>query len=113
MKIAVTAKGNDLDAPMDPRFGRAQAFFIWDSETKTGHVIDNSAGVNAAGGAGVTAAQTMSQAGVTVVITGHAGPKAFSGLQASGIDVYLAQEGTIRQVIEAFEAGTLEKQTSV
>ena len=112
MKIAVTAKGDTPDAPMDPRFGRAQAFFIWDTETKTGEVVDNSAGVNAAGGAGVTAAETMSRHGVQVVITGHAGPKAFGGLQASGIDVYLAQGGTIREVLEAFEAGKLEKQQS-
>ncbi len=110
MKIAVTAKGDSLDAPMDPRFGRAEAFFIWDTDTKTGQTVDNSAGVNAAGGAGVTAAETMSKHGVQVVITGHAGPKAFSGLQASGIEVYLASGGTIGEVIEAFEAGKLQKQ---
>jgi predicted Fe-Mo cluster-binding NifX family protein len=35
MKIALTTSGNDLNAPLDSRFGRAPKFLIYDMETKT------------------------------------------------------------------------------
>ena len=33
MKIAVTSKGNALDSPVDPHFGRAKGFIAADTES--------------------------------------------------------------------------------
>ena len=41
MKIAVTSKGTDLDAQVDPRFGRAQYIMIVDPETLDFEALDN------------------------------------------------------------------------
>jgi predicted Fe-Mo cluster-binding NifX family protein len=35
MKFAVASQGNDLQSPLDPRFGRAKYFIVVDTETGT------------------------------------------------------------------------------
>jgi len=51
-KICVTASAPDLDAEIDPRFGRCAYFLIVDSETMRFEAISNSS-AKAAGGAGI------------------------------------------------------------
>ena len=58
MKIAISSTGPDLDAEVDPRFGRCECFVIVDSETKEFEVLDNQAGMKS-GGAGIQAAQMV------------------------------------------------------
>ncbi|MFW6107417.1 MAG: NifB/NifX family molybdenum-iron cluster-binding protein [bacterium] len=108
MKIAITTSGKDLDAPVDPRFGRAQAFIIYDTETGEWSVVDNAQNLQAAQGAGVQAGTTVANAGVQAVLTGNCGPRAFSVLAAANIKVYTGASGTAREAIEAFTAGRLE-----
>ena len=57
MKIAITTSGDSLDAAVDPRFGRAKAFILYDTETDEWSVLDNAQNLNAAQGAGIQAAQ--------------------------------------------------------
>ena len=71
-KICVTSQGNDLAAPIDPRFCRCAYFNIADSETMQFEAISNSA-INASGGAGIQAAQTVASMGVEAVLTGNVG----------------------------------------
>ena len=52
MKIAVTSKGTDLDAQVDPRFGRAKYILIIDMDDGRLDVLDNADNVNAFKGAG-------------------------------------------------------------
>jgi len=35
MKVAISTTGQTLDAPLDPRFGRARNFLVYDLEQKT------------------------------------------------------------------------------
>ncbi len=56
MKIAVTSRGTDLDAQVDPRFGRAAYIIIVDSDTMEFKALDNKENVNALKGAGIQAA---------------------------------------------------------
>ena len=58
MRIAISSSGSDLDAEVDPRFGRCQCFVIVDSETKEFEVLDNQAAMTS-GGAGIQAAQIV------------------------------------------------------
>ncbi len=108
MKIAITASGDTLDAPVDPRFGRAQAFIIYDTETEEWSPLDNAQNLNAAQGAGIQAAAAVADAGAEAVITGHCGPRAFATLSAADIAVYTGASGTVRDAIDALNAGQLE-----
>jgi hypothetical protein len=51
MIIAVSSQGPDLEALVDPRFGRARYFLVVDCATGQQTVVDNEAGVQAAQGA--------------------------------------------------------------
>jgi len=105
MKIAVTAKGGDLNSEVDPRFGRAAFIIIVDTETMGYEVIDNNANVHAFKGAGIQAATTISERGVEVLLTGYCGPNAFRTLEAAGIKVGSDTTGTVAGAIEILKTG--------
>jgi predicted Fe-Mo cluster-binding NifX family protein len=110
MKVAVSATGKSLDSPIDPRFGRCQYFILIDPETMEFEASENE-GLMASGGAGIQAAQSVVQKGVSAVITGNLGPNAASTLSAAGIKVHLVPGGTVREVTETFKAGKLPEAT--
>ncbi len=107
MKIAVSARGDSLDAAVDPRFGRAAKFVLVDTETEDVTSIDNTQNLNAPQGAGIQSAQAVSHLEPEVVLTGHCGPKAFRTLQAAGIQVAIGASGTVAEAIEQYKAGKL------
>jgi predicted Fe-Mo cluster-binding NifX family protein len=111
MKIAVSAEGSNLEAQVDPRFGRSAYFVVVDSESGEVEAVPN-AGALAGHGAGVQAAQFVVQQGIAVIIAGRIGPNAFEVLDASGIGVYQSQGGTVAETIAAFSAGELSAQNS-
>ena len=84
MKLAVTAKGPELDSEVDPRFGRAMYIIVVDEESLDFEAVDNSANANAFKGAGIQAATMISGKGAEVLLTGYCGPKAFQVLVALG-----------------------------
>ena len=104
MKICVTAQGDNLDAPVDPRFGRCQYFVIVDSETLQYEAIKNP-NIDAMGGAGIQSGQIMAERQVKAVVTGNIGPNAFQTLNAAGISVITGASGNVRQVIEQYKKG--------
>lgn len=108
MKIAVTSQGPDMDAAVDPRFGRAKCFIVVDTETGESAVHDNAQNLNAAQGAGIQAGRNVADLGVEAVVTGHVGPKAFTTLRAAGIRVYAGASGTVAEAVQQFKAGRLE-----
>jgi predicted Fe-Mo cluster-binding NifX family protein len=108
MKICVSATANNLEAQLDPRFGRCLYLVIVDSETIQFEAIPNMA-AGATGGAGIQAAQTIANKGVKVVITGNVGPNAFRALSAAGIEIMTGASGTVREVIEKFKRGELPR----
>jgi len=108
MRIAVSCKGRTLADKVDPRFGRAAAFLLVDTETGATEAIDNSQNLEAAQGAGIQAAQTVSERGAEVVIAGHCGPKAFRTLAAAGIKVIVGVEGTVTEALKEFSEGRLQ-----
>ena len=105
MKIAITSQGKDLDAQVDPRFGRAAYILIIDSVDETIKVLDNSENVNAFKGAGIQAAVMVGDSGAGVLLTGFCGPNAFKTLAASGVKVANDASGTVRNALEAFKKG--------
>lgn len=110
MKIAVTAQGPKLEAPVDPRFGRAKYFVVVDLDTGEFTAADNSMNLNAPQGAGIQAGTNVVKLGVEAVVTGHVGPKAFATLQAGNVAAYTGAGGTVAETVEKFKAGELERQ---
>jgi len=108
MKIAISSMGENLDSQIDPRFGRCQYFILVDPETLAFEAVGNE-GLMASGGAGVQAAQLIAQRGATVLITGNIGPNAETALSASGIKIYLASGGTVKDVIQGYKTGSLRE----
>ncbi|MHA1711627.1 MAG: NifB/NifX family molybdenum-iron cluster-binding protein [Candidatus Freyarchaeota archaeon] len=108
MKICVTATAGELDAQVDPRFGRCPYFVIVDSETMRFEAIPNAA-AGAMGGAGIQAAQIVVNKGINVLITGNVGPNAFQALSAAGIRIVTGAYGTVREVIEKYKRGELRE----
>jgi len=108
MRIAVSSQGNDLDSAVDPRFGRAKFFIIYDTETKEFEAVTNEQNMFAAQGAGIQSAQTVVGQKVEVVVSGNLGPKAYATLSAAGIKAALWSEGTVAQAIALLESGQLK-----
>jgi predicted Fe-Mo cluster-binding NifX family protein len=107
MKVAVTSQGQELNSPVDQRFGRAQCFLVVDTETGDFSVVDNGQNLNAAQGAGIQAGRNVVDLGVAAVVTGHVGPKAFATLNAGGVQVHTGATGTVADAVEQFKAGAL------
>ena len=107
MKIAVTTTGQDLNAQVDSRFGRAQGFIVYDSDSGNWQLIANSVNLNAVQGAGTQTAQMIAESGTQAVLTGHCGPKAYRVLNAAGIKVYAGASGTVAEALDAFKNGKL------
>ena len=112
MKIAITSKGTDLSSEVDPRFGRAQYFIIYDTKSSQYQPLDNSINLNALQGAGIQSAKNIVDMGVEALITGNVGPKAFSTLQSAGIRVFIGAAGTVEDALQQFQSGTLQESTS-
>ncbi|MFC1994529.1 NifB/NifX family molybdenum-iron cluster-binding protein [Chloroflexota bacterium] len=107
MKIAVSATGLDLDAQVDPRFGRCRYFVIVDLETTKFEALENS-GAMGSGGVGVSVAQMIAGKGVESVITGNCGPNAHQALSAAGIKVITGITGNIQDAIGDYKSGNLQ-----
>jgi len=107
MKICVTSQGNNLDSPVDPRFGRCQFFIIVGTDTMEYKTLEN-INITAGGGAGIQSAQLMSQNDVKVVLTGNCGPNAFRVFEDAGIRIIAGVGGIVREAIEKFKSGELQ-----
>jgi predicted Fe-Mo cluster-binding NifX family protein len=111
MKIALSAQGKTLDAMMDSRFGRCACFIIIDPATEEFETLENSAG-EAAGGAGIQAAQLVASKKVQAVISGNFGPKAHQALSAGGIKMFSCHTRTVREALEDYRNKRLEEVSS-
>ncbi len=111
MKIAFTAQGTDWNAKVDPRFGRTRYILLYDEDSGELQVIDNSASVAEAHGAGPKTAALIADYDPDVLITGNGpGGNADPALRAMGIEIFTGAGGmTIRQAYEAYKNNQLRK----
>ena len=111
MKIAVSAVGDTPEHDVDARFGRCACFLFYDEESKAYEAVANDADTQA-GGAGVAAAQLVKAEGAGVVLTGNAGPNAFSALKAAQIKVVVGVNGRVSEAVKKYLAGEYEEAES-
>lgn len=106
MKICITSKGVDLDAEVDPRFGRCAYFLFVDTDSLAFEAVENP-NLDAAGGAGIQSGQLVAGKGVSAVLTGNVGPNAFETLKGAGIDVVTGMSGKARKAVETYKLGKI------
>ncbi|MBN1308133.1 MAG: NifB/NifX family molybdenum-iron cluster-binding protein [Chitinispirillaceae bacterium] len=109
MKIAVSAQEKNPQSHVDPRFGRAKCFMVYDDEEKRWEAIDNQQNLQAAQGAGIQSAANVVNAGCNVLIGGHCGPKAFDVLSKAEVSVYAVEGGTVEAAVDAYRRGVLKR----
>lgn len=107
-KILATSTGADLDAAIDPRFGRSPYFAVFDTGTGALEAIPNPF-LDAAGGAGTQAAQWVLDHGVDILVTGRCGPKAAAALEGSGVRVIEGASGSVREAVDGLQRSLGEK----
>jgi predicted Fe-Mo cluster-binding NifX family protein len=102
----MTSTGKDIEARIDTTFGRAPYFLIIDTDTNATEVIENTAGTQGQG-AGIAAAQLISNKGVDGVLTGYVGPNAFDALKAAGIKLFVgaSSKDRVKEALAKFNKG--------
>ncbi len=109
MKIAISSTGKDLESEVDTRFGRCSYFIIVeieDKKIKSTKAIENIASKQA-GGAGITAAQTVANEKTEAIISTNLGPRAFDVFNQLGINIYQAVPGKVKDTVQKFIEGKL------
>lgn len=107
MKIVISAKGPNLEAQVDPRFGRSSYFLVVNPDSMEYEVLSNGDNVQAEQGAGIQAAALIARQHPGALLTGNCGPKAYHTLLAAGISVFLGVAGSVREAVKEFGAGKL------
>ncbi len=114
MKIAITAASPDLEAEVDPRFGRAACFIIVEEESREWEAFENPAR-DATGGAGVQAARFVADKGADVAVSGAFGPNAYEIMVATEIKMFVFQEAgslKVSEVLSRYREGQLDPVTA-
>jgi len=101
-KICITVQGKDLEAEVDPNFGRASYFLIFDPQSRQWEAVENP-NIKAAQGAGIQTAQLISSYGVGTVLTGSCGPNAQRVLNSSGIKVITGIGGKVKDILAKYK----------
>jgi predicted Fe-Mo cluster-binding NifX family protein len=102
--ISVSAKGKDLDAELDPHFGRAPYFLFVDLSTGAFEAVENTQ-AEAPHGAGIQSAQLVVARRPAALLTGQVGPNAGRVLEAAGVRIIVADRCTVREALEALKQG--------
>ena len=101
MKIAIPVENKTLDSSVNPSFGRAPYFLIYDVNTKESTFIENTAATST-GGAGIKAAQIIVDNKVNAVLSLQLGENAAAVLKDANIKIYKTTDVSIKGNIEAF-----------
>ena len=106
MKLCITSTGKEIEAKIDTTFGRAPYFLIIDTDTNATEVLENTAATQGHG-AGIAAAQLVSDKGVDGLLTGYVGPNAFNALRASDIKLFVgaSSQDTVKDALAKFNKG--------
>lgn len=108
--IAISANGRDLDACVEPRFGRARFFLLVDPATQEWELVDNLANLHSLRDVGVATARNLTKGRrVETLLTGNCGPKAFAELKEAGVKVFLNAGGSVRYALNKLHQGKLQE----
>lgn len=112
MKIVFTTKGENWDSQIDPRFGRAEMFLIYDDQSDSLELVTNNETESMDHGVGMQTSKKIINLNADVVITGNgAGGKALDVLKSTDIKFYIgAGDMSVKNAYDAFKDGKLKLQ---
>ncbi|MCK9255664.1 MAG: dinitrogenase iron-molybdenum cofactor biosynthesis protein [Bacteroidales bacterium] len=101
MKIAITSTGTTLSSTIDPRFGRAAYYVIYDIEKKSFEISPNPI-KNVSDGAGPAAVEFVAEKGVEKIVSGEFGIKIKDLLDSLKIQMITVKDHskTIQDIID-------------
>ena len=106
MKIAMPVDDKNMETSVCVSFGRTPYFLIYDTETKKGDFIDNSAAASQ-GGAGIKAAQLVVDNKANVLLTPRCGENAAEVIKMANIKMYKTAGVSVIDNINTFIDGKL------
>ncbi len=107
MKICIPTTGDrGLDDRVGEHFGRVPNYTIVDIETNEVKVIPNTSHHM---GGHVDPPEIMAREGVNVMVCQGLGRRAINMFEDLGIDVYIGASGTVREAVDTFKQGKLQK----
>jgi len=106
--ITIASTGDSLNSSIDRTFGRAEKFIIYNLNDDTFTVIDNEY-AHSPSSAGTQTAWEMVERKVEAVITQGCGQKSLNILSSSNIKVFRNVKGTVKDAIEDFKKGKLNR----
>jgi len=110
MKIIVPVERASGISEISGSLGRAPYYLFYDTEVGVATYLENPV-ADSPSGAGVGAAQTITDAGADVLLTLRCGDRAYEVLREAGIKVFLAPSGDAGSGIEAYLQGRLSELT--
>ena len=111
MKIGLSSDGNSLSDSFASNFGRCSYFVVYETTTEQVITVYSNTAQNAAGGAGIQAAQSLINNQVEAVLAPQMGPNAWDVLKGANIKVYTGISGSIQDNIDAFLEEKLNEMT--
>ncbi|MGB3908396.1 MAG: NifB/NifX family molybdenum-iron cluster-binding protein [Methanomethylovorans sp.] len=102
MIICVTTKDNGPEAKIDPHFGRCAYFMFVDTDSMQEHEFVKNPYAAESQGAGVKAAQYITDHGADVLISGNPGPHATSVMETAGIKIVKYPEMSAMEAVQKF-----------
>ena len=112
MLIAFPVTDQSDTSTISPSFGRAPYFLLYDTNTKETHCYMNTA-VDAAGGAGIAAAQSLADRKIEVLVTPRCGENAAQVLMRAGIRLYASQGVSVTDNLALYAKGELLELTDI
>lgn len=106
MLILIGADGNSPVSPVAKRFGHANYFILFNTETKDFEAFENLAEEH-----NHDNLYDFLQKGVEIFIVGNIGPHAFEIINTPKSKVYLARKMNVSESINKFVSGELEHLT--
>ncbi|MBN2066779.1 MAG: NifB/NifX family molybdenum-iron cluster-binding protein [Candidatus Thermoplasmatota archaeon] len=107
MKVCIPTMGeNGLNNFVGEHFGRVPTYTIVDLDTDDVKVIPNTS--HHMGGQ-VDPPQIMVKEGVNVMLCQGLGRRAITMFEEFGIEVYIGASGTVKDAVDAFKQGRLQK----
>ena len=106
MRIAISAKGSDLESRVDLMFGRCRYVLLVDPETQAFEVLSNECASGYENS--VVKAKALVAAGAEALVSGNLSRDAAKVLQKGGVKVYPSISGMVQQILERFRHGGLE-----
>jgi len=110
MRVAISSTGKNINSSVDIVFGRCPFFIIAEVEDKKitrVEAIKNTSSEKM-GGAGISAAQSVVEKGISAVITGNVGPRALDVLKQFNVKVYNGS-GSVKEALQNLINGKLKK----